>query len=92
MSCYHPEDGGFGASPRNDSHLLSTLSALQILALLDELDRVDTGGVAACEEPHAQAAYFFKFRQFFFRLIQVSLTNSVDGLKLSAVALDTDVS
>lgn len=48
MSCYHPEDGGFGASPRNDSHLLSTLSALQILALLDQLDRADTDAVAAC--------------------------------------------
>jgi geranylgeranyl transferase type-2 subunit beta len=49
MSCYHPEDGGFGASPRNDSHLLSTLSALQILALLDALGSADTDAVAACE-------------------------------------------
>jgi MoxR-like ATPase len=53
MSCYHAEDGGFGASPRNDSHLLSTLSALQILALLDQLERADTNAVAACEETHA---------------------------------------
>jgi hypothetical protein len=50
MSCYHPEDGGFGASPRNDSHLLATLSALQILALLDALGSADTDAVAACEE------------------------------------------
>lgn len=48
LSCYHPEDGGFGASPRNDSHLLATLSAVQILALLDELHRLDTPAVAAC--------------------------------------------
>jgi prenyltransferase beta subunit len=49
LTCYHPEDGGFGASPRNDSHMLATLSALQILALLDELHRVDADQVVACE-------------------------------------------
>jgi hypothetical protein len=49
LSCYHPGDGGFGASPRHDSHLLSTLSAVQILALLGELQRVDADAVAACE-------------------------------------------
>lgn len=53
LLCYHPEDGGFGASPRNDSHMLATLSALQILALLDELHRVDTDKVVACELPCA---------------------------------------
>lgn len=54
FTCYHPEDGGFGASPRNDSHLLSTLSALQILALLDQLHRVDVDKVAACESNSSQ--------------------------------------
>lgn len=49
LTCYHPEDGGFGASPRNDSHMLATLSALQILALLDELHRVEADRVVACE-------------------------------------------
>lgn len=49
LTCYHPEDGGFGSSPRNDSHMLATLSALQILALLDELHRVDADHVVACE-------------------------------------------
>jgi geranylgeranyl transferase type-2 subunit beta len=43
------DDGGFGGSPRNDSHLLYTLSALQILALFDALDRVDEAAVMACE-------------------------------------------
>jgi prenyltransferase beta subunit len=49
LTCYHPEDGGFGASPRNDSHMLATLSALQILVLLDELHRVEADRVVACE-------------------------------------------
>lgn len=41
-------DGGFGGSERHDSHLLYTLSAVQILALYDALDRADTGRIAAC--------------------------------------------
>jgi geranylgeranyl transferase type-2 subunit beta len=28
----HHDDGGWGGSPRNDSHILYTLSALQVLA------------------------------------------------------------
>lgn len=37
LSCFN-EDGGFGAFPHHDSHLLSTLSALQILLIYDSLD------------------------------------------------------
>jgi len=40
LSCQH-EDGGFGGNIDQDSHMLYTLSALQILALCDALDRVD---------------------------------------------------
>ena len=43
------ECGGFGGSERHDPHLLYTLSALQILALYDELHRVDADAVARCE-------------------------------------------
>lgn len=48
LSCQH-EDGGFGGSERHDPHLLYTLSALQILALYDQLHRVDADKVAKCE-------------------------------------------
>ena len=48
MSC-QKQDGGFGGSPRHDAHLLHTLSAIQVLALYDELDLVDPAQVAACE-------------------------------------------
>lgn len=41
MSCYHADVGGFGGGTDHDPHMLYTLSALQILALCDELDRVD---------------------------------------------------
>ena len=44
ISC-QKESGGFGASPRNDAHLLFTLSAIQILALLDRLDIIQTDRV-----------------------------------------------
>ena len=52
LACAKP-DGGFGGSERHDSHLLYTLSAVQILALYDALDRADTGRIAACAPPPA---------------------------------------
>lgn len=47
-------DGGFGGSPRHDSHLLYTLSALQVLALYQKLHLVDADKVISCESFHAQ--------------------------------------
>ncbi|KXN84945.1 putative geranylgeranyl transferase type-2 subunit beta [Leucoagaricus sp. SymC.cos] len=41
MSCWDDEAGGFGAHPDHDAHLLSTLSAIQILIMQDALDRLD---------------------------------------------------
>jgi geranylgeranyl transferase type-2 subunit beta len=38
-------DGGFGAAPKHDSHMLYTTSAVQILATVDALSALDaTGG------------------------------------------------
>ena len=48
MKCQHAS-GGFGGSERNDPHLLYTLSALQVLALYDKLDLVNTDQVVTCE-------------------------------------------
>jgi len=39
LRCEHPE-GGFGASEGHDRHVLYTLSAVQILALCDEMSRL----------------------------------------------------
>lgn len=53
LECHNP-DGGFGAAPGHDSHVLYTLSALQILATvqaLDDIEKSKHGGkekVAAC--------------------------------------------
>ena len=46
MQCYNPESGGFGASVGHDEHMLYTLSAIQILAICGELDRLDRDKVA----------------------------------------------
>lgn len=43
LSCQH-ESGGFGAAPGHDAHMLSTVSAVQILAMVDGLDELDTRG------------------------------------------------
>lgn len=45
VSCQHP-CGGFGGSEDHDPHMLYTLSAVQILAVFDSLERID--GDAAC--------------------------------------------
>lgn len=43
LSCQH-ENGGFGAAPGHDAHMLSTISAVQILATLDAFDELDKPG------------------------------------------------
>lgn len=48
LSCQH-EDGGFGAAPGHDAHMLYTVSAVQILAMVDAFDELETrghGGIA----------------------------------------------
>ena len=41
--------GAFGAHPNHDAHLLSTLSAIQILVTQNALDRIDKGRVVKCD-------------------------------------------
>ncbi|KAK9413053.1 putative Geranylgeranyl transferase type-2 subunit beta [Seiridium unicorne] len=43
LSCQHA-NGGFGAAPGHDAHMLSTVSAVQILALVDGLDELEKRG------------------------------------------------
>ena len=37
-ACYHADSGGFGGNVGHDAHLLYTLSAIQVYALLDRMD------------------------------------------------------
>ena len=41
-------DGGYGASPGHDSHLLYTLSAIQVLVFYDKLDVLDIDLTCDC--------------------------------------------
>ncbi|KAI0125654.1 prenyltransferase and squalene oxidase [Xylariales sp. AK1849] len=43
LSCQH-ESGGFGAAPGHDAHMLSTVSAVQILAMLDAYNELEKRG------------------------------------------------
>ena len=43
LSCQH-ENGGFGAAPGHDAHMLSTVSAVQILAMTDAFDELEARG------------------------------------------------
>lgn len=42
------KDGGFGAAAGHDSHLLFTLSAIQILTTFGSLDRIDASKAEQC--------------------------------------------
>lgn len=44
LSCQHG-NGGFGAAPGHDAHMLSTVSAVQILAMVDGFDELEHRGV-----------------------------------------------
>ncbi len=48
ISCQH-ENGGFGAAPGHDAHMLYTVSAIQILATVDALEDLDRRGKAGRE-------------------------------------------
>lgn len=43
LSCQH-RNGGFGAAPGHDAHLLYTVSGVQILAMIGALDELETRG------------------------------------------------
>ncbi|KAF8323502.1 rab geranylgeranyltransferase [Cantharellus anzutake] len=47
MSCWDDELGAFGAHPGHDGHVLSTLSAVQILHIHGAIDRIDVPRVVS---------------------------------------------
>ncbi len=62
LSCQH-DSGGFGAAPGHDAHMLSTVSAVQVLAMVDALDELDARGksggkaqVGKCASPYSMLA------------------------------------
>jgi len=68
LSCQH-ENGGFGAAPGHDAHMLSTVSAVQILAMLDAFDELEKRGkgkeqVGKCTSSRALAVSFARLWSF----------------------------
>ena len=43
LSCQH-DNGGFGAAPGHDAHMLYTVSAVQILVTVDALEELEKHG------------------------------------------------
>ena len=58
LSCQH-DNGGFGAAPGHDAHMLYTVSAVQILATVDALNELESRGkngrvgVAQCSKDYS---------------------------------------
>ena len=48
LSCQH-ENGGFGAAPGHDAHLLYTVSAVQILVMVDGIGNLERRGKSGKE-------------------------------------------
>lgn len=67
LSCQH-ESGGFGAAPGHDAHMLYTVSAVQILVLLDAVGELDRNGKAGKDKVGScmRRRPFFLFLSFFF--------------------------
>lgn len=61
LSCQH-DSGGFGAAPFHDAHMLSTVSAVQILAMLDAFDELEARGKGKAQVGKCafRASYFRK--------------------------------
>ncbi|KAI9856147.1 MAG: hypothetical protein M1824_005644 [Vezdaea acicularis] len=51
ISCQH-ENGGFGAAPGHDAHMLYTVSAVQILATVDAIHELDRAGHGKLKVAH----------------------------------------
>lgn len=49
ISCMH-DNGGFGAAPGHDAHMLYTVSAVQILVMLDAVDQLEKRGKGGKEK------------------------------------------
>ncbi len=60
MGCYDASSGGFSGNTGHDAHLLYTLSAVQILAMQDQLHRLDKervlGYVSSLQQPDGSFA------------------------------------
>lgn len=64
LSCQH-ENGGFGAAPGHDAHMLYTVSAVQILVTVDAVDELSKRGCGG-KEKVAECMTISRCNSFFF--------------------------
>lgn len=66
LSCQH-ESGGFGAAPGHDAHMLYTVSAVQILAMVDAFDVLEERGTGKAKVGECKCqGHPFTWNFFFF--------------------------
>ncbi|EFE42043.1 Rab geranylgeranyltransferase, beta subunit [Trichophyton verrucosum HKI 0517] len=58
LSCQR-EDGGFGAAPGHDAHMLHTVSAVQILVTLDAIDELNKDGRGGKEKVASYTRFLY---------------------------------
>ena len=81
LSCQH-QDGGFGAAPGHDAHMLYTVSAVQILATVDALNDLELrgkGGKARVGECESKEAGIERIEQLISSLVISGLQNRDTG-------------
>lgn len=59
LSCMHP-NGGFGAAPGHDPHMLYTVSSVQVLAMLDAWEEMEQH-TTACRQTIGQCMFIIIF-------------------------------
>ena len=64
LSCQH-DSGGFGAAPGHDAHMLSTVSAVQILAMVDGLAELETRGPGKAKVGQCKPVQYSNYRSLY---------------------------
>lgn len=98
LSCQH-DNGGFGAAPGHDAHMLYTVSAVQILAMVDAFDELEKRGkgkakVGECESSlfsHSVGTFLLLFFLFSLSLLFLKFTRSHTRQSLPTCKTDPPV-
>lgn len=91
LSCYHSLEGAFSGNTDQDPHLLYTLSGLQILAIYDELDKINKDDVVRNIQGLQQADGSFAgdmwgevdTRFSYCAILTLSILNRLDAIDLN---------
>jgi len=75
--------GGFGGNVGHDAHLLYTLSAVQILAIFNALDRIDAEPIVKCKNSIPDGCFALQLLKMWRRFSsQMAHSSGTSGEKL----------